>query len=102
MMVAINKDNRRNRHLMTYQSQKLSYLIDHELVMLDDVASQVPTQWQKDMFFDFVDQRYNHPSKPTIITSNLSRNQFNEIYHYRVTSRIFSNENTILMFQAQI
>lgn len=76
------------------QSRKLSYLIDHQLIMLDDVASQCPTQWQKDMFFDFVDQRYNS-GQPTVLTSNLTIDEFKQVYEPRVCSRLFDKDNII-------
>jgi len=33
---------------------------------------------------------------PTIITSNYSIEEFKEIYHKRVASRLFSKENTVI------
>lgn len=77
------------------QSKKLSYLIDHELLMIDDVASQAPTQWQKDMFFDLVDKRYSS-GLPTIFTSNLDKSDFIQNYERRVISRFFDKDNTVI------
>lgn len=84
------------------QEEELRHLIDHELIILDDVGCSrddngqwKKTPWQKDMFFDFIDQRY-HSTLPTIITSNLNKNEFRQIYEEKVTSRLFSKDNTIL------
>lgn len=73
----------------------LNYLIDDELVILDDMGSQEPNSWRKEIFFDAVDARYNS-MKPTIITSNFSIEQFRKIYHPRLCSRLFAKENTII------
>jgi len=73
----------------------LKYLVDDDLIMLDDIGSSGFTDWRKDVFFEAVDLRYNS-TKPTIITSNLSKADFYKTYHSRLTSRLFSCENTII------
>lgn len=77
------------------QSEKIRNLIDHQFLIIDDVASQSPTDWQKSMFFDLVDLRYKS-GKPTIFTSNLTYSQFHQIYDQRTCSRLFAAENTIV------
>lgn len=73
----------------------LKYFVDDELIMLDDIGSSGFTDWRKDVFFEAVDLRYNS-LKPTVITSNLSKADFFKTYHSRLTSRLFSSENTII------
>jgi DNA replication protein DnaC len=73
----------------------LEYLIDDELIILDDVGSNSWTEWKEDIFFDLVNMRYNS-MMPTIITSNLTRKQFYDTYQPRVTSRLFAKENTVI------
>lgn len=73
----------------------LKYLIDDEFVMLDDIGSSGFTDWRKDVFFEAVDQRYNC-MKPTLITSNLSKEDFRKAFHPRVFSRLFALENTVI------
>lgn len=73
----------------------LEYLVDDELIILDDVGSNSWTEWKEDMFFDLINMRYNS-MMPTIITSNLTRKQFYDTYQPRVTSRLFAKENTVI------
>ena len=83
--------------------RNLGYLIDDELVILDDVGSGInpnkcnnrDLEWRREIFFGFLDYRYNS-MKPTIITSNFTQNDFMEIYSGRICSRLFANENTII------
>jgi len=76
----------------------LEYLIDDDIVILDDVGSNSWTEWKEDVFFDLINIRYNS-MLPTVITSNLTRKQFYEIYQPRVTSRLFASENTVIELQ---
>lgn len=81
----------------------LESLIDDDLVILDDVGSCInPKQiqkrdleWKREIFFNFLDIRYNN-QLPTIITSNFSRKEFNDIFSPRICSRLFAKENTII------
>jgi DNA replication protein DnaC len=81
----------------------LEYLTDDDLIMLDDVGSGInpnknshrDLEWRREVFFSFLDQRYNS-MKPTIITSNFSRRDFTDVFSERVSSRLFASENTII------
>lgn len=73
----------------------LQYLIDDELVFLDDLGSEKQNEFRQDVIFDAIDQRYNS-TLPTVITSNFTMKEFKEIYHPRFTSRLFAKENTII------
>lgn len=81
----------------------LEFLADDDLVFLDDVGSGInpsrdkhrELEWRKEVFFSFLDQRYNS-MKPTIITSNFSMKDFENIYSERVSSRLFAEENTVI------
>ena len=61
----------------------LHYKIDDDFVILDDVGSwfnkervhEKDNNWKIEVFFDFLDSRYNS-EKPTIITSNLYKKRF--------------------------
>jgi DNA replication protein DnaC len=77
------------------QVEVLNHLIDHDLVILDDVASGTISEWSKEMFYNFCDQRYN-TELPTIITSNLLPYEFRQVYHPRICSRLFDAENTVI------
>lgn len=84
-------------------AQALEYLIDDDLIFLDDVGSSInpdkfsqkDLEWRREIFFNFLDFRYNC-QKPTIITSNFNENQFNRVYSERICSRLFAKENTVI------
>jgi len=81
----------------------LKLLIDDDIVILDDVGSGInpekityrDLEHRRDVFYEFLDFRYNL-MKPTIITSNFSKNDFHEVYSDRICSRLFAKENTII------
>jgi len=81
----------------------LEYLIDDELVMLDDVGSGInpskltyrDLEFRREVFFSFLDYRYNS-GKPTIITSNFTKDEFEKVYSERICDRLFAKENTII------
>lgn len=73
----------------------LKYLIDDDLVIIDDIGSTGLNDWRKEVIFDAIDERYNS-MKPTIITSNFSRDEIERNFHPRVASRLFSKENIVI------
>lgn len=73
----------------------LKHLIDDDIVIVNDVGSQGVNEWREEILFDLVDMRYTS-MKPTIITSNFSFKEFDELYHARICSRLFNRENTII------
>jgi len=81
----------------------LDQMIDDDLIILDDVGSGInpdkvsykDLEWRREIFFNFLDNRYNS-MKPTIITSNFSRKEFNDVYSDRIESRLFSSENKFI------
>lgn len=73
----------------------LRHIIDHDLFIYDDLGSVGVNEWRKEITFTMLDERYNS-GKPTIITSNLTKNQFETMYHERFTSRLFASENVII------
>lgn len=73
----------------------LKYLIDDEIVMVDDVGSTGLNEWRKEVIFDMIDERYNS-MLPTIITTNFSSREIKENFHQRVYSRLFGIENIVI------
>ena len=81
----------------------LENMIDDDFVILDDIGSGInpekeskrDLEWRREILFNFVDYRYNS-LKPTLFTSNLTKEQFYEIYCERICSRLFAKENTIV------
>lgn len=81
----------------------LNYLIDDDLIVLDDVGfwwnedrnNYKDNEWKIEVFYQFLNNRYNS-MLPTIITSNLTKEQFEKVYSPRIASRLFAAENTII------
>jgi DNA replication protein DnaC len=74
----------------------LRYMIDDDFLILDDVGSSTKhTDWREEVLFEILDYRYNN-MKPTLITSNFTSEDFKKYYHFRVHSRLFANDNTII------
>lgn len=84
-------------------SAELKYITDDEIVAFDDVGywwnkdkiTYKDNEWKIEVFYEFLNTRYNS-MMPTIITSNLTREQFETVYSPRIASRLFSEENTII------
>lgn len=74
----------------------LKTLVDDDILYFDDLGSTGvgPTDWRKEMIYSLVDMRYE-TCKPTIITTNLTRQEISNIYAPRVADRIFAKSNTI-------
>ena len=73
----------------------LRFLLDDDFIMLDDIGSAGHTDWREEILFAAIDFRYNS-GLPTVITSNLSREEFHKKYHNRIYSRIFSSKNIVI------
>lgn len=59
------------------------------LLVLDDVGSEMATDWVRDTLYTLVNYRMNH-LKPTLVTSNLMPSEIAETYHARLASRLVS------------
>lgn len=77
-----------------YLSQ-LHYMIDDDLVILDDIGSSGHNEWREEVLMEALDYRYKD-GKKTVITSNLDRQQFKDTYGERIHSRLFATENNIV------
>lgn len=73
----------------------LTYLVDDQLIIFDDLGSTGMTDWRKTVAFSFVDQRYES-QKPTVITSNMTKEIILQEFGERTHSRLFAKENTII------
>lgn len=81
----------------------LEYLVDDDIVILDDVGEFLKTDYNVDkdwtfnrnVFSAFVDYRYSS-MKPTIITSNMSQELIKDFYGDRVWDRLFNPENIVI------
>ncbi len=75
--------------------ETLEFLIDDPFIMLDDIGSTGLTDWRKEIIFSAVEFRYK-TMLPTLITSNLSRDDFEKKFPERVADRLFAKENIII------
>lgn len=75
--------------------ETLKHLVDDEIVMLDDIGSTGLNEWRKEIIFDAIDERYNS-ELPTIVTSNYSRKEFEDLFHPRLSSRLFADESVLI------
>ena len=67
--------------------QILDTLIDIPFLVVDDFGVQKNTDWENEMLYTLLDARYAE-ERPTIITSNISINDFKDVSHGRIYSRI--------------
>lgn len=58
-----------------------------KLLVLDDLGSEMATDWVRDSMYMLVNYRLNH-MKPTIVTSNLRLGEIADTYHARLASRL--------------
>lgn len=58
-------------------------------LLLDDLGTEIPTDFAQSVLYDLVDQRYGADlGATTIITSNRSLEEIDRVYHPRLASRI--------------
>ena len=70
-------------------------LINDEFLIIDDIGSSGYTDWRGEILMEAIDYRYES-MLPTVLTSNLTRQEFLNIYGRRIESRIFATENLII------
>lgn len=58
-----------------------------EVLVLDDVGSERPTDWTAERFYAVVNRRYME-QRPTVVTTNLGRKELQEAVGERVMSRL--------------
>jgi DNA replication protein DnaC len=75
--------------------REISYMMDDEFIMVDDVGSCGFNEWRSEVLFSMIDFRYES-GKPTVITSNLTRQALTEGLGLRAASRLFASENLVI------
>ena len=75
----------------------LELMMDDDILFFDDLGSTGvgATDWRQEMIYSIMDIRHQM-MKPTIITTNLTRQQISDIYAPRVADRIFAKSHTII------
>lgn len=67
--------------------QKLKYLKETFLLILDDIGVEKQTEFVDQLIYEVIDYRYQH-HLPVFITSNFSLEEIGKKYHSRIASRI--------------
>lgn len=73
----------------------LEYLIDDDMVIIDDIGASGYTEWREEVLFAAIDYRYSL-RKPSIFTSNLTKEELGTTYSPRLRSRLLAKENIVL------
>lgn len=74
---------------------EIRHLLDYEFWMLDDLGSSGFNEWRREVLLDTIDERYES-QLPTVITSNLTREEIKTGLGSRCYSRLFAKENMII------
>lgn len=69
--------------------------MDDDFLMLDDIGSMQITEWKKDVLLQVIDERYES-LKPTVFTSNLTREELTKLLGIRTASRLFSGDSVLI------
>ncbi len=77
---------RRSARAMTLYERS----IDADLVILDDMGTEMPNSFLVSSLFSFLNHRIN-AQLPTILSTNLTLDQFKQIYGDRIFSRLMSS-----------
>lgn len=75
--------------------QIINQVKNHELLIIDDLGATRNTEWQIENIYDIIAHRVNE-DLPTIVTSNFSFSQIEEVFHQRLRSRLENKENLIM------
>jgi len=75
--------------------KRIRDICDADYCILDDMGSSTMTEWQKEMLFDFINQR-NYSNLPTLITSNMTKEFIEKEFTQRFNSRLMAKKHTFL------
>ena len=70
-------------------------LFESDLLIIDDLGTEISNQFSISVIYNLINTRLN-TGKPTIISTNLSRNELRQRYCDRITSRIFGEYSPIV------
>lgn len=80
----------------TEKSATVSYLLDCDLLIIDDLGTELNNSFTSSQLYRVIDTRLIH-QKSTIISTNLSFDDLREQYSERIFSRITSNFSLLKM-----
>lgn len=68
----------------------LSVILDVQLLILDDLGTEYDTQFNVSTVYNIINTRLNK-NLPTIVSTNLSKNEIQARYEERIVSRLYAN-----------
>lgn len=74
----------------TEKNASLTYILDSDLLIIDDLGTELNNSFTSSQLYQCIDSRLNH-RHATIISTNLSFDDLREQYSERIFSRITSN-----------
>ncbi len=74
---------------------QIEKICESKYLIFEDIGIKSLSDWEKEMFFAFIDLRCGS-GLPTLITSELSANDFLSKYNEKIKSRIYASRNTII------
>ena len=81
------------------QSTSLQSVCDNEFLIIDDLT-EVPSEWEQKVMFEIVQTRADS-HKPTILTTNASRETLAAKYGIRCADRLFNKRNLVIVSNEQ-
>lgn len=84
------EDYRFNRNENLKNEEFISYLYSADLLIIDDLGSEVQTQFTSSELFNIINKR-DSDKKHTIISSNIDIREVENIYSHRLESRFIGN-----------
>lgn len=70
-----------------------------DLLILDDLGAEISNHFTASVLYELINKRINE-ARPTVISTNLTRDEFRKRYWDRITSRIFGEYN-VLIFEGR-
>ena len=77
------------------EDEVLKKFSDVDFLLIDDIGSDLNSEWQIRMLFSIVDKRWMM-NLPTMFTSNLTEKEIKEKLEHRLHSRFFASKNHII------
>ena len=76
------------RELLNWKTKNIDRYYDAELLIIDDLGTEIVNNFTRSYLYEVINTRINN-RKCTIINTNLSKNEIEERYSERITSRLF-------------
>lgn len=90
-----------DEHFGRAQGDTMSVIENADLVILDDLGSEFQTSFTDSVLYEIINERINL-GRPTIISTNLTKNEYNSRYNERIISRLTGCFSPILFMGEDI